>query len=148
MDEYEIYEKQVAIIEEENKEYLIIFKNALEEKGLSEETIYTHISNIDFFLNYFLVAYDPLRMKDGCYEIDNFLGEWFLRKATWASKASVQSNCASLKKFYKVMLSCGYIEVKDYQVVVDTIKQNKQNWIDKIVEQTRLAQEELRKLWS
>ena len=102
--DYEEYEKQVNIIKKQNEKYLELFQAQLSKDGLTKKTVNNHVSNIDFYINDYLNYYDPREMKEGCYVVDGFLGDWFIRKAMWANCAAIKSYCSSLKKFYKVML--------------------------------------------
>ncbi|MCD8027598.1 MAG: hypothetical protein LUF02_02825 [Erysipelotrichaceae bacterium] len=126
-DEYGIFEKETI---NENRKYLDLFEQSLIDAGLTNKTIRKHMNNIDLFLNEFLLYYEPLKMQDGCSVIDDYLGDWFIRKIMWASKDSINSNCASLKKFYKLMLDKGYIKNEEYNVLLLTIKKEKQTWIN------------------
>jgi len=53
-----------------------------------------------------------------------FLGYWFIKKAMWASQASIKSNAASLKKFYAFLLEKGLVEQEDLIELEETIKTN------------------------
>ena len=77
-DEDNLYEK----LQKENEEYVKIFESDLLEKGLSAKTVNRHISNIDFYLNHFLLYGDLIPMKHGCGMVDAFLGEFFIRKCS------------------------------------------------------------------
>ncbi len=127
--DYLMYEKQVNEIRKQNEKYLELFDQYLKREGMSKKTIQKHISNIDFYINKFLSYYEPSTMERGCYEIDSFLGDWFIRKAMWSSCSAINSNCASIKKFYKVMLEYGFIKQTDYHVLIDTIKTEKIHWL-------------------
>ncbi|MCD7808230.1 MAG: hypothetical protein LUH02_02730 [Erysipelotrichaceae bacterium] len=128
--DFEEHEKLANEIRKENEKYLDLFEQSLINAGLVKKTIRKHMNNIDFYLNDFLTYYEPVKMEDGCCRVDDFLGDWFIRKAMWATKDSINSNCASLKKFYKLMLDYGYIKAEDYKELLLTIKENKQSWID------------------
>jgi site-specific recombinase XerD len=58
-----------------------------------------------------------------------FLGYWFIKKAMWASKASIKSNAASLKKFYTYLYERGSIEKEDLASLKETIKEEMPEWI-------------------
>lgn len=124
------YEKQVRIINKKNELYLREFSDYLEKNGLSDKTINKHISNVDYYINDFLNYYDANEMVKGCYEVNAFLGDWFIRKAAWATKTSVKENAASIKKFYKCMLELGHIKQEDFDNLCLIIKEEMDSWID------------------
>lgn len=55
---------------------------------------------MDLFINHCLLYDEIIRPKDGWDKVDYFVGYWFIRKAMWASEASIRANAASLKKSY------------------------------------------------
>ena len=83
-----------------------------------------------FFLNRYLLHYDAIPMQDGPQHIDDFLGNWFIRKAMWSSPKTIQQTAASLKKFYKCMCERGHVSSEDLGEVLDTVKENLQDWKD------------------
>ncbi len=127
--DYINYEEKVHKIRKENAEYLQLFRDDLLKKGLTDKTIRKHINNIDFYINEFLNYYEPTVMEEGCYKVDEFLGDWFIRKAMWSNKTTIKENSASIKKFYKCMLDHHYIDVEDYKEVCSIIKEMKDVWI-------------------
>lgn len=126
------YEEEFEKMRELNEKYLDLFYEDLEKQGLSEKTIDKHIFNVEFYINDFLCYYGVQPMERGCYEVDSFMGDWFIRKAMWSNEASIKQNCASLKKFYKLMLDLNYIKKEDYDELVYSIKEGKQDWIDAV----------------
>lgn len=89
---------------------------------------------MSLYINDFLNYYDCNEIKKGCYEIDSFLGEWFVRRAMWSNATTVKENGASIKKFYKCMLEHGYIEKEDYDQLYYTIKNCISDWIENFKE--------------
>lgn len=71
-------------------------------------------------------------MRVGSYAIDEFLGDWFIRKAMWSTSKTIKENCASLKKFYKVMLENNFINEQDYVELINAIKFNKEVWLEAV----------------
>lgn len=125
MDYEETYQKMMHI----NEKYLIIFGEWLAEKGLQNKTINRHVSNVAFYINEFLCYYDIQEMKEGCYQIDEFLGDWFIRKAMWSTVATVKSNGVSIKKFYNCMKEKGFVNQEDYANLCMMIKIGMPSWI-------------------
>ena len=129
--DYEEYKKQVELIGKENEKLLSAFKKWLKDKGLSEKTIRNHIDNVSFYINEFLCYYEPATAQKGCcgLTINSFLGDWFVRKTTWASPAQVKSNAASIKKFYRWMLEeTDLIDKSSYEDLCDEIKSEMPVW--------------------
>lgn len=125
---YEEYELECKKREEENETYLKIFMDELKEAGLTEKTINNHCSNVEFYLNTYLLREEPKEMVQGCYGLDLFFGYFFIRKCMWSSAASIKSTAASFKKFYKCMLKYDLIEEKDYEYLCQDIKENMKEW--------------------
>lgn len=115
------------------KEQIELFKKDLATQKLSEKTAKKHAENVDFYLHDFGVNYEHiLELKDGCYAISYYLGDWYIDKCAWASKSDCKSQAASIKKFYKFMLDRGLVEKADYQHLVDEIKENQDEWLETI----------------
>src|SRR5215469_304004 len=104
MNDANTHDAKVRAIRAYNQPVLHEFQAWLEQSGLAEKTIRTHVNNINFFTNY-LVYYEPLKKLDEANSGDvwMFLDDWFPRKALWASITSVKSYFASFKKFFQWM---------------------------------------------
>lgn len=76
------------------------FSAWLRRSELSSKTIRKHTENVDFYINEFLLYEDAQEPQEGVHSVGMFLGYWLIKKAMWASAASIKSNAASLKKFY------------------------------------------------
>lgn len=110
--------------EDTNHEYLLLFQEDLENAGLKDKTIYNHLSNVNLFINDFLIYYMDATMEEGVTMLGDFLGDYFIRKCMWSSPSTVKTTAASLKKFYKSMAEHGKIEKKDYDYVCRDIKES------------------------
>ncbi len=129
MDDYEKYEEDCKKIREANKGLLNEFEIWLKTSGLSEKTMNNHFSNIDFYINEFLLYDDATEAKDGVGAVGRFLGFWFIKKAMWASPASIKGNAASLKKFYTFMHAKGLIDKEELIDLKQTIKEDMPEWL-------------------
>lgn len=129
MKSYEQYEKECKEIRKENEALLSAFEIWLSSKNLTEETIDRHRSNVDFYINEFLLYEDSIKAADGVSEIGLFLGYWFIRKAMWANKAAIKQNAASLKKFYQFLNEDGKISKESLQDMKDEIKEDMPEWL-------------------
>ena len=128
-DDYARYERECEVIRKENAKLIDRFADWLGTKGLSEVTTGKHCRNIDFYINEFLLYEDAVQPEDGVHDVGMFLGHWFIRKAMWATKASMKSNAASLKKFYAFMLENGSIEQHDFDELAERIKEELPDWL-------------------
>ena len=115
-----------------NKKFLNEFKNEMQKQNLSPKTIDKHLSNIEFYLNDYLTYYDITKMEDGVYEINMFLGDFFIRKCLWSSVSSIKENASSIKKFYKCMYELNHIDKESYEHLCLTIKENMDDWLEEL----------------
>ena len=123
MNDYEKYEEDCKEIRKANEHLLNEFEVWLKSSGLSEKTINNHISNIDFYVNEYLLYEDATEAKDGVNAVGMFLGYWFIKKAMWASQSSIKGNATSLKKFYTFMYENGLIDKDELTDLTQTIKE-------------------------
>ena len=129
MDDYEKYENECKKIRKANKQILDEFVLSLKSSGISKKTIKNHISNIDFYINEYLLYEDATDAKDGVDAVGMFLGYWFIKKAMWASQSSIKGNATSLKKFYSFLYDKGLIEKDDLDNLKETIKESMPEWL-------------------
>nr|WP_320016325.1 phage integrase SAM-like domain-containing protein [uncultured Desulfobacter sp.] len=129
MDDYEKYEEDCKKIRKVNESLLNEFEVWLKSSGLSEKTINNHFSNIDFYVNEYLLYEDATKAKDGVNAVGMFLGYWFIKKAMWASQSSIKGNATSLKKFYTFMHEKGLIDKEDLIDLKQTIKEDMPEWL-------------------
>ncbi|MED9969055.1 MAG: hypothetical protein UFA98_03450, partial [Ruminococcus sp.] len=108
----EEYDSACEAVRKENAEYLKLFEADLTEKGLSPKTIKNHISNVDLFINEFLLREDAQPIETGIDNLDPFF-YFYIHKCMWSTPASVRSMAAGLKKFYKCMAEHEIIEEED-----------------------------------
>ena len=128
-DVYEIWKHACKEIRAENAVLLDQFAASLTAGGLSAKTADRHVANVDFFVNEYLLYEDAVRPKDGWRMIDCFLGYWFIRKAMWASPASIRSNAASLKKFYAFLREKGIVDTVALAAVREAVKSGLPEWV-------------------
>ena len=124
----EEFEKEQDKVRESNENHLKGFRIWLINKGLSERTSEKHVSNAEFYINEYLCYYEILDITQGCYEIGNFLGDWFIRKAP-SSYTGIKDNAAGLKKFYEFLVETGAVEMKDYDYLCAMIKLYMPTWL-------------------
>ena len=129
--DFEAYEKECAAVRRINGAHLSGFKKWLKNSGLAAKTIEKHVSNVDFYINDYLCYYDARDVKYGCYCVDRFLGDWFIRKAP-SSYSAIKANAASFKKFYAYMLAVNVIEQRDYDALCISIKAGMPDWLDEM----------------
>ncbi len=129
MNEYEQYEQECELIRAENRELLDGFVSWLAAAGLSSATIERHKSNIDFYVNEFLLYESTVHASEGVDEVGAFLGHWFIRKALWASGSSIKANATSLKKFYTFMCERGAVSREAVQALKARVKEELSEWV-------------------
>lgn len=125
--DYEQYSKACQTIQKTNTLLLQLFEEDLVKSGL-KKTINRHLSNVDFFLNEFLIRAGVLSMEKGISMLDEYLGNFFIRKCMWSTPANIKTNATSIKKFYKCMLEHGKIEKEDYDILCSSIKDSMEIW--------------------
>jgi site-specific recombinase XerD len=147
MVDYEKYEADCKKIREANKVLLDEFGNSLRASGLSEKTINNHLSNIDFYINEFLLYEDAIEAKDGADQVSMFLGYWFIRKAMWSSQSSIKNNAASLKKFYTFLAAKGAIDKEELAALKEIIKEGMPEWLATMRRYDDPSIEEMEDVW-
>src|SRR5690554_687473 len=97
-DEYELASEK---IKNTNKEYLQVFYEDLLKFGLKEATVNRHYSNVEFYINVYLLREDAITMDHGTNEsyLNDFFEYFFIRKCMWSTPGTIKSTAASLKKF-------------------------------------------------
>lgn len=84
-------------------------------------TIRRHRSNIDLYINHYLLYEQVIDPADGSSDVSGYLGFWFIRKV-WASEYTTHSNAASLRKFYGFMVERGDLEAEELARMNEQIK--------------------------
>jgi len=130
--DYKDWEIQVEKATKNNNKLFIEFEKWLKNKSLNPKTIKSHIENIKFYGNNFLLRYEIIPVEEGALEIGNFLGDYFIRKTSWASKYTIQENIASFKKFYAFLNEIGKTSNTDLMRMKDLIKEEKIDWIEEV----------------
>ncbi len=147
MDDYAKYEADCKKMQKANKKLLKEFSDFLQSSNLSEKTIKNHISNIDFYINQYLLYEQIIPPEDGITGIDMFLGYWFIKKASWASQSSIKSNAASLTKFYTFLLKKGLITQDDLNELKTTIKDEMSEWLATLARYDDPSIEDMEDIW-
>ena len=132
-DEDELHdEDDIRDMPERNRELLSQFRAYLESRNLSDRTVNKHVSNIDFFVNEFLLHDDHVDPREGIETVDYFLGFWFIKKTMWASEATIKENITSLKHFYTFMYQKGEITKEELDNLKQQIKESKEEWLETV----------------
>ena len=130
--EYKEWERQIEKAKKHNNKLLIEFEKYLKTKSLKSNTIKNHIDNVEFYANDFLLRYEIILVENGILEIGSFLGDFFIRKASWASKYTIQENIASFKKFYIFLNEIGKVSKNELNEMKELIKDEKSDWIEEV----------------
>jgi site-specific recombinase XerD len=147
IDDYKIYRAKCDKIKKQNNKILDDFGLWLRQKNLTEKTIRNHRLNIDFYINDFLLNDDAVEAKDGVDEVGLFLGYWFIKKAVWASSATIKQNAASIKKFYSFMFEKKLIDKESLDDLKDHIKENLSEWIAILERYDDNSIEDINEIW-
>jgi hypothetical protein len=132
MDDYEKYEAACKKIRHANEGLINDFAASLKSAGLAKATIDKHVYNVAFYINEFLLYEDAVEAREGVHSVSTFLGYWFIRKALWASQASIKSNAASIKKFYALLAEKGLVDQADYVMLGESIKEEMPEWLEAV----------------
>ena len=142
MNDYEEYENKCNKIRIDNRKLLDDFRAWLQNKKLVDNTINNHVSNVDFYINEFLLYEEAYETKNGYDLIGRFLGDWFIRKTMWVSCANIKTNAASLKKFYTFMFEKGYISSENLEELKEMIKEEMPDWLEELKRHDNLSFED------
>ena len=115
------YDRACEAMLDKNAELLKEFADWLQAQRLSEATIRRHRSNIDLYINHYLLYEQVIDPADGSSGVGGYLGFWFIRKV-WASAYTTRSNAASLRKFYGFMVERGDLEPEEFARMKEQIK--------------------------
>lgn len=101
-------------------EYLTI------KNKLKSNTIDKHTSTITFFYDTYLHQYEEMHLLDveGA-TIEDYLGNWYIRKVLSSNKSEIVGILTSFKKFYKFLLERGYITHDQYEEILAECKNPK-----------------------
>lgn len=99
--DYDQYLEECKKIKERNYLLLDLFKDDLIQSGLKDKTISRHLSNVEFYINEFLLYRDAYPMEEGLNMLDDYLGDFYIRKCLWSTPGNIKSTAASIKKFFE-----------------------------------------------
>jgi site-specific recombinase XerD len=115
-------------IQKSNKQLLESFRGYLEGLELSKKTMESHLSNMDFYINEYLLYDDLIEAKDGIDAIDMFFSYWYIKKALWASQSDMKRFIASIKKFYKHLYELGVVSQDELKKINTIVKEGLPEW--------------------
>lgn len=126
--DYDQYLEECKKIKERNYLLLDLFKDDLIQSGLKDKTISRHLSNVEFYINEFLLYTDAYLMEEGLNMLDDYLGNFYICKCLWSTPGNIKSTAASIKKFYKSMVDHGKVDKEDYYDLCSLIKDSMDIW--------------------
>ena len=126
MTELEIYEKKCDAIKEENARMLQLFEEDM--VGLKPKTIDRHLDNVEFFLNTYLLRMGLNDYIKGMDYVDDYLGNFYIRKCMWSTPGNIKTTATSIKKFYQCMLKHEMIQKPDFECMCEKISENMWKW--------------------
>jgi len=130
------YEQRARAIQLASQPILDGFERWLKQAGWSEKTIQDHVDNMRFFTKYLAWYSHSQHRLDEATDSDVywFLGDWFPRKALWASVASTKGYLASFKKFFTWMGETGLVSPQTVVDVLDTLKFDRDEFLRNVAE--------------
>ena len=84
--DYDQYLEECKKIKERNYLLLDLFKDDLIQSGLKDKTISRHLSNVEFYINEFLLYTDAYPMEEGLNMLDDYLGNLIPNEVTQSCK--------------------------------------------------------------
>lgn len=122
---WEEYEKRSIETKAQHEKLIAIYKEDLIQKNLSPRTIKRHLSNIDSFLNWFLIDYKDSDALDEFIPsfVGDFLGSFIPDKYIGNTKNLIKENAATLRGFYQSMRDCGYISQSMFTRISENISE-------------------------
>ncbi len=128
--EMQIKKMHPGELEEEAERIVEAFYNYLKhEKGLSEETALEHKNQIGFFANSYFIGYEEKSLlKVTGSDIEDYLGNWYIRKVWNSSKSDVRSILVAFKKFCKFLHERGYVEKEQLDNLLAACKNPQREW--------------------
>ena len=117
-------------LEKEVEKFVESFYNYLkQEKGISEETASEHAHQIGFFALNYLIGYEGKSFLDvSSLNIEDYLGNWYIRKVFGSGKSDVRSILVAFKKFFKFLHERGNVEEEQLNDILSACK-NPQRYI-------------------
>lgn len=111
-------------IEEKPEKLIETFYNHLkQEKGLSKETASAHAHQIRFFTLHYLTEYEGKRLLEvTSAEIEDYLGNWYIRKVWGSGRSDARAILVAFKKFYKFLHERGNIEEEQLNDILSACK--------------------------
>jgi len=134
------FDAECDAIRQQNGVLLEQFEQWLRDAGLSDKTVRTHVDNVAFYINDYLLREEPQEPEEGVDQIGWFLGDWFIRKAMWASQTSIKGYAATFKKFYGFLLEQGRLQAGDFNDMKRVIKDDMPEWLENLRRYDNLGQ--------
>ena len=102
------------------------FETYLREYNISDKEIQNHLSNIDLFINDYLLRGEVLSCHNGIHTVGEYLTDWLTENFYGVTKEDIESYVESFIKFYTFNVNKGYLEKDDmielYQIINDEVR--------------------------
>ena len=113
------------------------FETYLREQDISDEEVREHLSNIDLFINDYLLRHEVLASHNGIHTVGEYLTEWLTVNFYKVRKEDIELYIESFKKFYTHEVNGGYLERDDMIELYQIIKDEVTPWLAKFPEQNQ-----------
>jgi len=107
-------------LEKETEKLIELFNNYLTiEKRLSEETASEHAERISFFALHYLIGYEGKSLFEvSGTDIEDYLGDWYIRKVWGSGNSDVRPALIAFKKFFKFLHENGKISKEQLEDIL------------------------------
>jgi|GEM_PF-837091 len=123
------YDRRRAALETVNSTLINEFRAELGSNGSSPKAAAAHIERLSFFANTYLIDYCDQSLAEGYGQIGGYLGDWFIRKAMWASPSEIKANIATFRKFYAFLKNSGRLTQEELDELKGEIAAESPLWL-------------------
>ncbi len=97
------------------------------EKGISKETASEHAERISFFAFHYLTGYEGKSLLEVTgIDIEDYLGNWYIRKVWGSGKSDVRHILVAFKKFFKFLHENGKISKEKLEDILSACEDPQQ----------------------
>ena len=124
------YRSVLARQHSQNEAYLAEFARDLATRGTERDEAPRQVEDVRRFLNEYLLNEDDCSLDMGCYLVDDYFAEFFVRNQAELSADAVVRSAASLERFYGLMLEHSHVDEDAYEELCATIEAQLDSWKD------------------
>lgn len=131
MTDPQSYESRVQSIRDANQPIIASFQAWLEQSGLTDKTVRSHVNHIYLFAEFLVYYDDPLKRLDQAQsgDVRSFFTYWFPRKVMYDGYPSPKPYIASIKKFFQWMGKTHRIPPETLAQALATLKKDRDEFL-------------------